>query len=167
VKTWGDLGLTGEWANKPISMYGRNSASGTYGYFKKHALFDGDYKDTVKEQPGSSAVVQGVANDKFGIGYSGIGYKTADVAVVPLAPDMSSQPVPATAETVADYPLARFLYLYLNYRPGSRLDPLRGEYLKYIFSQEGQLAVLKDGYLPVTAKIAAEDLAKVNLRLGQ
>jgi phosphate transport system substrate-binding protein len=167
VTTWGDLGLTGEWANKPISMYGRNSASGTYGYFKKHALFEGDYKDTVKEQPGSSSVVQGVANDKFGIGYSGIGYKTADVAVVPLAPDMSSQPVPATAETVADYPLARFLYLYLNYRPGSRLDPLRGEYLKYIFSQEGQLAVLKDGYLPVTAKIAAEDLAKVNLRLGQ
>ena len=85
IRTWGDLGLTGEWAKKPISLYGRNSASGTYGYFKEHALFKGDFKDTVKEQPGSSAVVQGVASDKYGIGYSGIGYKTADVRAVPLA----------------------------------------------------------------------------------
>jgi phosphate transport system substrate-binding protein len=164
VTTWGDLGLRGEWANKPISIYGRNSASGTYGYFKKHALFGGDYKDTVKEQPGSSAVVQGVASDKFAIGYSGIGYKTADVAVVPIAEDSNSKPVPATADTVADYPLARFLYMYVNYKPGSRLDPLRGEFIKYVFSQEGQEAVLKDGYLPVNGRIAMEELQKVNLR---
>jgi phosphate transport system substrate-binding protein len=165
VITWGDLGLTGDWAAKPISLYGRNSASGTYGYFKKHALFKGDYKDTVKEQPGSSAVVQGVASDKFAIGYSGIGYKTADVSVVPIAPKGSTTAVAASAETVEDYPLARFLYLYLNYKPGSQLDPLRAEFLKLVFSHEGQEVVIKDGYLPVTSPIAKEDLAKINIAM--
>jgi len=96
ITTWGDVGLTGEWANKPISLYGRNSASGTYGYFKKHALFKGDYKDSVKEQPGSSSVVQGVATDKYGIGYSGIGYKTADVNAVALAVEAGEDFVDAT-----------------------------------------------------------------------
>ncbi len=163
ITTWGDLGLTGEWANKPISIYGRNSASGTYGYFKKHALFKGDFKDTVKEQPGSSAVVQGVASDLYAIGYSGIGYKTADVAVVPLAKNAGSKPVEATPANVATYPLARFLYLYVNYKPGSRLDPLRAEFIKYVFSKAGQEAVIKDGYLPVSSKIAREDLAEVKL----
>jgi phosphate transport system substrate-binding protein len=164
ITTWGQVGLAGEWANKPISLYGRNSASGTYGYFKKHALFKGDYKSTVKEQPGSSSVVQGVASDMGGIGYSGIGYKTADVAVVPLASKHGDAPVPATPEKVADYPLARYLYLNVNYKPGSSLDPLRREYLKLIFSREGQEVVIKDGYLPISHAIALQDLAKVGIK---
>ena len=165
IRTWGDVGLTGEWANLPISLYGRNAASGTYGYFKKHALFKGDYKDSVKEQPGSASVVAGVAGDKSGIGYSGIGYKTADVAVVPLAEAPGESFVAATAENAysGDYPLARFLYCYVNYRPGSQLDPLRREFLKYVFSNQGQQDVRKDGYLPVSAPVAAEDLAKVGI----
>jgi phosphate transport system substrate-binding protein len=166
IKTWGDLGLTGEWKDKPISLYGRNSASGTYGYFKKHALFGGDYKASVKEQPGSSAVVAGVAGDKFGIGYSGIGYKTADVRVVPLAEEAGDPFIPAEAKYAysGEYPLARFLWLYVNYRPGSQLDPLRREFLKYVFSKQGQQDVVKDGYLPVSAQVAREDLAKVGIR---
>ena len=98
---WGDLGLTGEWAAKPISLYGRNSASGTYGYFKDEALFKGDFKDGVKEQPGSSAVVQGVATDRFAIGYSGIGYKTADVRAVLVR---LHDEVLATARAALDLP---------------------------------------------------------------
>lgn len=166
IRTWGDLGLQGEWADKPISIYGRNSASGTYGYFKKHALFKGDYKDSVKEQPGSSAVVASVAGDKYGIGYSGIGYKTADVRVVPLAEEEGDTFVPAEAEYAysGEYPLARFLYLYVNHRPGGTLDPLRREFIRYVFSKEGQRDVLKDGYLPVPATIATEDLGKVGLQ---
>jgi phosphate transport system substrate-binding protein len=166
ITKWGDLGLTGEWANRPISLYGRNSASGTYGYFKKHALFKGDYKSSVKEQPGSSSVVAGVAGDKSGIGYSGIGYRTADVAVVPLAEEPGAEYVAAEAENAysGDYPLARFLYLYVNYRPGSRLDPLRREFLKYLFSKQGQQDVVKDGYLPISKEVADEDLAKVGIR---
>ena len=158
--TWGDVGLTGEWASKPISLYGRNSASGTYGYFKEVALFNGDYKDSVKEQPGSSTVVQGVASDKFAIGYSGIGYATADVRAVPLSAKTGEKCAPATAAAAyaGDYPLARFLYIYTNVNPNQPLDPVRGEFIKYVYSKQGQEAVLKDGYFPVTQAIAAEDL---------
>ncbi len=165
IRTWGDLGLTGEWANKPISLYGRNSASGTYGYFKDVALFGGDYKDSVKEQPGSSSVVQSVASDKYGIGYSGIGYMTADVRAVPLA-GASGPAVAATPDNAysGEYPLSRFLYMYVNYRPGSQLDPLRREFVKYVFSQQGQSDVVKDGYFPVTKFVADEQLKQLNIR---
>ncbi len=156
-------GHASEWADKPISLYGRNSASGTYGYFKKHALFGGDFRDSVKEQPGSSAVVQAVATDKYAIGYSGIGYKTADVRVVALGKTPESgmiEAVPANAYS-GEYPLARFLYLYVNKRPGQPLDPLRGEFLKYVLSKQGQTDVVKDGYYPLTAKLAMRELAKL------
>jgi phosphate transport system substrate-binding protein len=166
IRTWGDVGLTGEWANKPISIYGRNSASGTYGYFKENALFNGDYKPSVKEQPGSSSVVQGVATDKYGIGYSGIGYITADVRAVPLAVNATSAKIPATSEYAytGEYPLARFLYVYVNARPGAALDPLRREFIRYMFSRQGQEDVLKDGYYPVTNTIAAKISSDLGIR---
>ena len=156
IKTWGDLGLTGEWAARPISLYGRNSASGTYGYFKEVALFQGDYKDTVKEQPGSSTVVQGVASDKFGTGYSGIGYMTADVRAVPLARKSNEACAEANSENAysGNYPLARFLYVYVNINPNQKMEPLRAEFIRYVYSKEGQQAVVKDGYFPVTKAIA-------------
>jgi phosphate transport system substrate-binding protein len=169
VTTWGDLGLTGEWEDKPISLYGRNSASGTYGYFKDYAIFKGDYKDSVKEQPGSSSVVQGVASDRYGIGYSGIGYKTADVIAVPLALDASNEMIAATPENAysGDYPLSRFLYVYVNYKPGTELDPLRREFVRYVFSFEGQSDVVKDGYFPVTHQIAGKALASVGIEVAR
>lgn len=167
ITTWGDLGLTGPWTNTPISMYGRNSASGTYGYFKTHALYKGDYKDSVKEQPGSSAVVQGVASDKGAIGYSGIGYKTADVIPLPLARKEGGKAVPATHDSVADYPLARFLLIYVNKKPNEALDPLRREFVKLIFSQEGQEVVVKDGYLPVSYEIAKATLADMGIDIDK
>jgi phosphate transport system substrate-binding protein len=168
IRTWGDLGLTGEWAGKPISLYGRNSASGTYGYFKEHALFKGDYKDEVKEQPGSSSVVQGVASDRYGIGYSGIGYKTADVRAVTLAAATGEPFVEALPDHgySGEYPLARYLYLYVNHKPGGALDPLRREFVRYVFSRAGQAEVVKDGYLPVPATVASEALGLVGLRPG-
>jgi phosphate transport system substrate-binding protein len=167
ITTWGQLGLTGEWANKPISLYGRNSASGTYGYFKENALFKGDYKDSVKEQPGSSAVIQGVATDTYGIGYSGTGYATADVRAVPLAKKGRSlgDVVPATPESIQDYPLARFLYVYVNARPNAEPDPLKREFIRFMFSRQGQETVVKDGYIPVSAAIAARDLRSVGISM--
>jgi phosphate transport system substrate-binding protein len=163
--TWGDVGLTGEWASRPVSLYGRNSASGTYGYFKEVALFNGDYKDSVKEQPGSSTVVQGVASDKFAIGYSGVGYKTADVRTVPLAAKAGASCYDATAENAysGDYALARFLYIYLNRNPNQGLDPVRGEFVKFVYSKQGQSAVVKDGYFPITQALAADDLKSMSL----
>jgi len=164
IKTWGDLGLTGEWADKPISLYGRNSASGTYGYFKEVALFKGDYKDSVKEQPGSSAVVQGVASDKYAVGYSGVGYKTPDVKTVALG-KKQGECKEANAENAyaGTYPLARFLYIYFNKNPKEAMSPLMAEFIKYVYTKEGQLVVIKDGFYPVSKALADEDLKKVGL----
>ncbi|MGD9973231.1 MAG: PstS family phosphate ABC transporter substrate-binding protein [Desulfatirhabdiaceae bacterium] len=166
IVTWGDLGLTGEWADKPISLYGRNSASGTYGYFKEVALFHGDCKDSVKEQPGSSAVVQGVATDKYAIGYSGVGYKTADVRTVPIASGDGKPSYDANAENAysGNYPLARFLYIYLNKNPNQAINPLQGEFIKFVFSREGQQIVIKDGFYPVTNALAQEDLKALGIK---
>ena len=165
ILTWGDLGLTGEWQDKPISLYGRNSASGTYGYFKEHALFKGDFKDTVKEQPGSSSVVQGIASDKFAIGYSGIGYATADVRAVPLAKDAKVAAVEASVANcyAGTYPMSRFLYVYINHKPNTDLDPLRREFVRYILSRSGQEVVVKDGYYPLTPRIVEDTMKKMGL----
>ena len=160
ITTWGQLGLTGEWADKPISLYGRNSASGTYGYFKEHALFKGDFKDNVKEQPGSASVVQGVGSDKYAIGYSGIGYSTTDVRAIPLAKKEGEPFVQESYENVKSgaYPLSRFLYIYFAKDSKKGLDPLIQEFMKFVLSQEGQQVVVKDGYMPLTSDILMEQL---------
>ena len=158
--TWGNLGLSGNWASAPISLYGRNSASGTYGFFKKVALCKGDYKDTVKEQPGSASVVQGVSEDRKGAGYSGIGYTTSGVRAIPLVKEGRDYVEP-TYENVASgkYPLSRFLLVYVNKEPNKALDPLTKEFLKFVLSKEGQEIVVKDGYYPMSAKLVSEDRA--------
>jgi phosphate transport system substrate-binding protein len=163
VTTWGQLGLEGEWANKPIGIYGRNSASGTYGFFREHVLKNGDYKDTVKEQPGSASVVQGITEDRYAIGYSGTGYRTSGVRAVPLAENPTGPYFEGTYDEVISgkYPLSRFLYVYVNKAPGKVLDPLPLEFLKLIMSKEGQDVVVKDGYMPLTAAIVKEELAKI------
>jgi phosphate transport system substrate-binding protein len=161
VATWGDLGLTGDWASRPISLYGRNSASGTYGFFKEHVLKNGDYRDQVKEQPGSASVVQGVTEDRFGVGYSGIGYRTSGVKVVALAETDAFSSGSYEDVKSGKYPLSRFLYVYINKAPGKPLDPLVKEYVKLILSREGQEVVVKDGYLPLPASIVKEELAKL------
>lgn len=164
ITTWGQAGLTGEWADRPISMYGRNSASGTYGYFKDVALFGGDYSPEVREQPGSSTVIQGVAADIGGIGYSGIGYATADVRAVALRGD-DGECYEASAENAAsgDYPLARFLYVYMNVNPNQPLEPLRAEFVRFVYSQQGQADVVRSGYIPVVQAIAQQDLEAFGL----
>jgi len=162
IKTWGQLGLTGEWADKPISLYGRNSASGTYGFFKEHSLKNGDYKDEVKEQPGSASVVLGCSVDRYAIGYSGIGYATSTVRAVPLHED-GAAPVAANAENAYNgtYPLARFLFVYVNRAPGKPMQPIVLEFVRLMLSKEGQEGTVKDGYFPIPATVAIEDLKKV------
>lgn len=165
ITTWGQLGLTGDWANMPISMYGRNSASGTYGYFKEHTLCKGDYKDSVKEQPGSASVVQGVTEDKGAIGYSGIGYVTSGVKALKLGKKPGECAEPNLANVLnKSYPLGRFLYVYVNKKPNEALDPLRLEFLKYVLSQDGQQVVIKDGYDPLPASIDAEQWTAIGAK---
>ena len=156
ITTWGQLGLTGNWADKPIRLYGRNSASGTYGYFKKVALKKGDYKNSVKEQPGSASVVRAITEDLYGIGYSGIGYRTSGVKTLALSKPKSEAFYGTDTQSVLSgkYPLARYLYIYVNQKPKQPLAPLEREFVKFVMSHAGQAIVVKDGYLPVTAKLA-------------
>jgi len=158
IRNWGAvLGARPGWTNKAISIYGRNSASGTYAFFKEKALKKGDYRSTVKEQPGSSAVVQAVASDLGGIGYSGIGYITSGVKAVKVngvGPSMENA-------VSGKYPLSRFLVVYINKKPGEALDPLTLEFVKFMISKQGQELVVKDGYYPLTAKLIEEELGKL------
>jgi len=161
ITTWEQLGLT-DWQGRALSLYGRNSASGTYGFFKEHALNKGDFKTTVKEQPGSSSVVTGIANDLYAMGYSGIGYKTAGVRALPLGTEdgMFFEADPANALS-GDYPLARFLLIYVNKTPNQKLDTLTYEFLRFVLSKSGQEIVAKDGYFPLPADVAAQVLAEL------
>lgn len=161
IKTWGELGLKDAWAALPISLYGRNSASGTYAFFKETALFKGDYKDTVKEQPGSASVVMGISEDRSGIGYSGIGYKTSGVKALAVSKTAKGKAFEPTYENVlsGDYPLGRMLYIYVAKNPKEPLSPVIREFLRYVLSQAGQETVQKDGYLPLTAKMVEKQLA--------
>ncbi|HIJ89892.1 MAG: PstS family phosphate ABC transporter substrate-binding protein [Desulfobulbaceae bacterium] len=163
ISTWGQLDLTGPWQQAPISIYGRNSASGTYGYFKEHALFKGDYKDTVKEQPGSASVVMGVTEDRNAIGYSGIGYKTSGVKAIALSNKNGEKAQEATYENVlsGSYPLSRTLYIYVAKEPNKPLPTQTAEFLKYVLSKAGQEIVVKDGFLPLPAKALEKELAKL------
>lgn len=160
VSTWGQVGLTGDWAKMPISLYGRNSASGTYAFFKEHVLQKGDYKDIVKEQPGSAAVVNGVAADRAGVGYSGIGYRTSEVRAIPLAKDDKSSLVEPTFANAlkGDYPLGRTLYIYVAKKPDEPMPKLVEEFLKFVLSREGQEVVIKDGYGPLPGKVVEKQL---------
>lgn len=156
LSDWGQLGLDA-WKGRAISLFGRNSASGTYGFFQEHALAKGDFKATVKEQPGSSAVVQGIGADPYAIGYSGIGYKTSGVRALPIAgADGKFEEANYTNALSGDYPLARFLVIYVNKKPGAALDPLTFEFLKFVLSKGGQMIVEKDGYYPLPAEVASE-----------
>jgi len=158
INTWGDAKLTGAFAGKTISAFGRNSASGTYGFFKENALKNGDYKSSVKEQPGSSSVVQGVASDLAAVGYSGIGYKTSGVRALPLSlEDGSALIEPNYANCLnGSYPLARYLYVYVNKAPSKDMDKLTSEFLTFVLSKQGQEITIKDGYFPLPADVASE-----------
>lgn len=165
VTTWGALGLTGQWAARDIQLYGRNSVSGTYGYFKKKALCKGDFKNTVNEQPGSASVVQSVSASLNGIGYSGIGYKTSGVRAVPVARKPGATYVPATPEAAVSgsYPLGRFLYVYVNKHPNKPLTPIEREFIRMVLSRRGQEVVVKDGYIPLPAKVAMRHLDETQI----
>ena len=164
IKTWGDLGLTGEWAAKPIQLFGRNSVSGTYGYFKEEALCKGDFKANVNEQPGSASVVQSVSSTLNAIGYSGIGYKTSSVKAVPLSKKGGEAFEANEANALAGkFPLARYFYVYVNKAPNKPLAPLEAEFIKMVLSKQGQEIVVKDGYIPLPSKVAEKTLKELGL----
>jgi phosphate transport system substrate-binding protein len=160
IANWSQAGVDGLGS---IQIYGRNSVSGTYGYFKKKALCKGDYKNNVNEQPGSASVVQGVTKSLNGIGYSGIGYKTSGVKAVALTKKSGNPFIEASKENAANgsYPLSRYLYVYVNKAPNKPLTPIDREFVKMMLSKVGQQVVIKDGYVPLPASVVEKELAKI------
>ena len=164
ITNWQQLGLESQWAKRNVQLFGRNSVSGTYGYFKSNALCGGDFKTQVNEQPGSASVVQAVASTISGIGYSGVGYRVAGVRLVPVAKTGNDYVTPTREHIVSGkYPLSRYLYVYVNKHPDYPLTPIEAEFIRFIFSAQGQALVEKDGYVPITADFAEEELKKVGL----
>ncbi len=165
INNWGQTGLTGPWQRRDIQIFGRNSVSGTYGYFKETALCTGDFKNTVNEQPGSASVVQSVSTSVNGIGYSGLGYSTSSVRALPLSKDDGGEYFAATAENAISghYPLARFLFVYVNKEPNKPLAPLEREFIKLVLSKAGQEVVLKDGYIPLPARVVEATMDSLGL----
>lgn len=165
ISSWGQVGVSSSLANKSIQLFGRNSVSGTYGYFKKKALCKGDYKNNVNEQPGSASVVQSVSTSLNSIGYSGIGYKTASVRALALTKKQGKPFVEATPENALNgsYPLARSLYIYVNKKPGQPLAPLEREFLKMVMSKVGQEVVVKDGYIPLPAAVVKKQMTALGM----
>ena len=163
IERWGAAGLTADWANRPIQLYGRNSVSGTYGYFKENALCKGDFRTTVNEQPGSASVVQSVGSGLNAVGYSGIGYRTSSVKAVPIAKGSGTDYVEPSEQTALSgkYPLSRVLYVYVNKAPNKGLSPMEAEFIRMVLSKQGQEAVVKDGFIPLPAAMAAKELAKI------
>lgn len=165
INRWGDLGLTGAWENRDITLYGRNSVSGTYGYFRQHVLCDGDYKATVNEQPGSASVVQGVSESLNGIGYSGIGYQTAGVRALKIGTEEGKLYEPSAENAASgDYPLARFLYVYVNKHPEEGLSPTTREFLKMVLSKDGQEVAIRDGFIPLPAAVAERERERLGIQ---
>jgi phosphate transport system substrate-binding protein len=166
IDSWGQAGLTGPWAQRDMQLFGRNSVSGTYGYFKSRALCKGDFKSTVNEQPGSASVVQSVSTSINAVGYSGIGYRTASVRAIPLAKKVGGEYVEATPANAVggSYPLARFLYVYINKAPNKALTPLEREFVRLVMSREGQQVVVKDGYIPLPASVAERTLDTLGIQ---
>jgi phosphate transport system substrate-binding protein len=165
ITRWGQLGMDGAWANRDFTLYSRNAVSGTYGFFKDNALCGGDFKPTINEQPGSASVVQGVTESINGIGYSGIGYITSGVRAIPIAKEHGGKCAVPSAETAADgsYPLARFLYVYVNKNPNQPLPPLEREFFRLVLSRIGQEVVVRDGYVPLSATVAERERKKLGL----
>jgi phosphate transport system substrate-binding protein len=165
IETWGDAGLTGEWASLPITLYSRNTISGTYEFFRQQVLYDGGFKDSVKQQVGSEAVVQAVAKDKAAVGFSGIGYKAEGVRAIPVSVHYGQkcyEPSPENAYS-GNYPIARLLYIYVNKKPGEALDPAQAEFIKYVLSKDGQAQTEKGGYFPITSELRENELNKLEV----
>lgn len=156
ITHWNQLGLNGDFHNRRIVKYSKNSASAMYGFFQKIVLARGSFKKDVKQQP-SGGVINCMANNIYGIGYSGLGFKNSGVKVVPIIID--GDKIEASHEncTNGKYPLARKLYLVTHQNPKKIVK----EFIKFALSKAGQQIVVKDGYYPLREKEIAEELKKL------
>jgi phosphate transport system substrate-binding protein len=152
INTWADaLLLEEEWTEAPVHLYGGNANSGTASFFKEHVLNGAAFKNTMTVLAGSASVVVELVKDRFGIGFSGIGYQISGIRPVPLASVQGGRYVQPSFQSAMDgsYPLRRNLYLYINRPPKVAAPPSLTEYVKFALSQQGQQIVLARGYYPL------------------
>jgi len=178
IRTWGQLGLKGRWADKPIHLYGYNAKYHFQDEIDKKVLKGSSkwnedlrafsnlagLKPDGSLTPGGELIADAVSKDPYGIGYTGIQFLTPQTKALALAP-AGKPAVPLTLQTVHDrtYPLLRDVYYYLRKEKGKPIDPLQREFLRYILSREGQSAIQADGkYLPLTPEMVREQLAKLD-----
>jgi phosphate transport system substrate-binding protein len=181
ITTWDQLGLTGEWAGRPIALWGLRLPNGTATFLQNAGMHGRDFRPTMILRPTADGlarsaqrapnggvqafvdILAGVARDRFALGYAAPGYNPAGVKMLALAANAAA--VGPTRENVASlrYPLVRFAYLYLNRAPGKALDPNVKEFLRIVLSQEGQeLVVKRSGFLPLPDRIVREEFAKLD-----
>lgn len=170
VKTWGDLGLGGEWANLPIHLYGLKHPNGIEWYFKQVVMLGGDYKDHIQFVKGEgfthafTVAAHDMAKNKGGLTYALLANVTPDVRVVPLAENAGEPFVAPTVKNVAShaYPLSRYVYIFVNRPPGKALEPKTKQFLRLVLSREGQQVVADEGvYIPLNADVVRQELAKL------
>lgn len=164
VRTWGQLGLSGEWSSAGIELFGRNSISGTHQHFQRHALCDGDFRTDISELPGSASVVRAVSQSRHGMAYSALGYADDSVRVLPLARHDGQAFVAATQDNALNgsYPLARLLYIYVNHDPAQPWNPLQQEFIRMVLARQGQEQVVRAGFAALPATVAARELQKLD-----
>lgn len=178
VRTWGDLGLGGEWADRPITLYGLPIARGFADYVQERVFLGSQkWKPELREyadQPnsvstatdGATRMLADLAKDPHGIGYAGLVYNHPGVKVLAIAEEPGRPFIFPSEETVRarTYPLTRIITAYVDRAPGKPLEPKVREFLRFLLSREGQEAVARHGggYLPLNARLAGEQL--VNLQ---
>ena len=165
IESWRQLGLSEPWGSRRILAFGRNSVSGTYGFFKETALCRGDFHAKVNEQSGSGSLVQAIGSTLNGIGYASIAFSTSSVRIVPVSwrhdgRERTTSPAQAAAGA---YPFARYLLFYVNRPPGGVLQPLEREFIRLVLSREGQEIVSRSGYVPLPAALVEESLGVLSI----
>ncbi|MDB5671795.1 MAG: hypothetical protein JWO25_2754 [Alphaproteobacteria bacterium] len=170
ISNWGQLGLSGAWANRPIHLYGLKSPNGIEWYFKIQVMKMGEYRDGIQFVKGRgfthafNVAAEDMAEHPGGMTYALLANLRPNTKVVPLAAEPGGPCVSPNPQTVYDhsYPLSRFVYIYVNKKPGVPLEPKVREFLKAVLSREGQEQVAADGvYLPLQPKVVSEELAKL------
>jgi phosphate transport system substrate-binding protein len=156
ITKWGDVGVTGEWADKPVKLHGIKPWNGFEEFVRQRVLSVGDkrgeWRDDIAFEKVVFPMAKRVSEDRYGIGYSGIAYIDAGVKVIPVIAKAGDPPQAPTYENVAlaTYPLSRLIYFNTNKAPGKPLNPALDEFLRFILSREGQQVVLEHAsYIPL------------------
>lgn len=166
ITKWGQLGLEGDWAERPITLYGRPPGHNVGLFFQDRVLRGGELKSAFQAKSPSPAVIASIVADRSGIGYVGLGHGLRNpegIRPIALAEQQSGPYVPPEPGTVVSgtYPLARYLSMFLDRRPGKPIDPTLKEFLRFVWTREGQDVLLKQGYLPMAAKTVEREWVRV------